>query len=127
MAAQPKLQVEAKPLEQADLERYWKETADELNLTELMAAATVSIGENNRTIDITATETWFATDFRPHRVEVMQSIRKKCGMPMLDCNVIPLFISKETIIYTAEEKFRAMADRNPSIVAMRRLFPEIDL
>ena len=121
------MHVEAKPLRQEDLERYWHETAEELKLAELMSAAKVRLGENHRTIDIEATETWFANDFRPHRIEVMEQLRKKSGMPMLDCNVIPLFVSKETIIYTAEEKYRAMLERNPSLGAMRKLFPEIDL
>lgn len=122
-----KVHVEAKPLEQADIERYWKEASEELNLADLMSAATVTLGENHRTIDINATETWFAADFRPHRIEVMQRLREKSGMPMLECNVIPLFVSKDTIIYTAEEKYRAMLDRNPHLAEMRKLFPEIDL
>ena len=127
VAEPAKVHVEAKPLTQDDLERYWHETATELNLTELMAAATVALGENHRTVDVTATETWFAGDFRPHRIEVMQRMREKSGMPMLECNVIPLFVSKDVIIYTAEEKYRSMAERNPQIAALRKLFPEIDL
>lgn len=123
----PKVQVEAKPLTQEDLERYWHEAAEELNLTELMAAAEVHLGENNRTIDVQATETWFATDFRPHRIEVMELLRKKSGMPMLECNVIPLFITKETVIYTAEDKYKAMLESNPQLANLRRLFPEIDI
>ena len=126
-AAAPKIQVEVKPLTQEDLERYWKETAGELNLTDLMAAATVRMGENQRTIDVEATETWFAADFRPHRIEVMESLRKKSGMPMLDCNVIPLFVSKGTIIYSAEDKYKAMLDVNPKLASLRKLFPEIDI
>lgn len=126
-AAAPKIQVEVKPLTQEDLERYWKETASELNLTDLMAAATVQMGENQRTIDVEATETWFAADFRPHRIEVMESLRKKSGMPMLDCNVIPLFVSKGTIIYSAEDKYKAMLDVNPKLASLRKLFPEIDI
>ena len=85
------------------------------------------LGENTRIIDIEATETWFASDFRPHRIEVMESLRKKSGMPMLECNVIPLYVSSGTIIYTAEEKYKAMLESNPAIASMRRLFPEIDL
>ena len=123
----PKVQVEAKPLTQEDLERYWNETAKELDLTELMAAAKVRLGENQRTIDVEATETWFAPDFRPHRIEVMEKMRAKSGMPMLDCNVIPLFVSKGTIIYSAEEKYKAMLEVNPQLAALRKLFPEIDI
>jgi len=121
------VQVEAKPLTQEDLERYWHEAAEELNLTELMAAAEVHLGENNRTIDVQATETWFATDFRPHRIEVMELLRKKSGMPMLECNVIPLFITKGTVIYTAEDKYKAMLESNSQLANLRRLFPEIDI
>lgn len=126
-ASAPKVQVEAKPLTQEDLERYWNEAAEELNLKELMAAAEVHLGENNRIIDVQATETWFATDFRPHRIDVMELLRKKSGMPMLDCNIIPLFVSKGTLIYTAEEKYKAMVQTNPHLASLRKLFPEIDL
>ena len=121
------MQVEAKPLTQDDLVRYWHEAADELQLTSLMSAAEVRLGENPRVIDIEATETWFAADFRPHRIEVMELLRKKSGMPLLECNVIPLFVSTGTIIYTAEEKYKAMLEANPATAALRRLFPEIDL
>ena len=127
VAAPQKVQVEAKPLTQEDLERYWQETADELNLKELMAAAKVRLGENPRTIDVEATETWFAGDFRPHRIEVMQMLRTKSAMPMLECNVIPMFITKGTVIYTAEEKYKAMLQVNPQIASLRRLFPLIDI
>ena len=127
VAAAPKVQVEVRPLTQPDLERYWQETAAELDLGDLMAAAKPALGENSRVVDVVATETWFATDFRQHRIAVMQRLREKSGMPMLDCNVVPMFISKDTIIYTAEEKYRAMAERNPHLAAMRKLFPEIDL
>ncbi len=119
--------MEAKPLTQEDLERYWKEAANELNLQELMSAATVSLGENNRRFDINATETWFAGDFRPHRIEVMELMRQKSGMPMLDCNVVPLFVSKDAVIYTAEDKYKAMLEVNPKLALLRKLFPEIDL
>ena len=127
VAAPQKVQVEAKPLTQEDLDIYWKEIAEELNLKELMAAAEVHLGENNRTIDVQATETWFATDFRPHRIDVMELLRKKSGMPMLECNVIPRFISKGTLIYTAEEKYKAMLQVNPKLATLRHLFPEIDI
>ena len=128
MAAAPKkVQVEAKPLTQEDLERYWQETAAQLNLTELMSAAKVRLGENQRVIDVEATETWFAGDFRPHRIDVMQLLRQKSGMPMLECNVIPMFITKGTVIYTADEKYKAMLQVNPHLADLRKLFPIIDI
>jgi len=123
----PQVQVESKPLTQEDLERYWLETAEELNLKDLMKAAKVHVGETQRVVDIEATETWFATDFRAHRTDVMELLRKKSGMPMLECNVIPLFVSKGTIIYSAEDKYKAMLELNPHLVALRKMFPEIDI
>ena len=122
-----KVQVEAKPLTQEDLERYWAETATELGLVDLMKAAKVSLGENQRIINLEATEVWFADEFRPHRIGVMERLRAKSGLPMLECNVVPLFINKDAIIYTAEEKYKAMLASNPSIASLRLLFPEIDL
>lgn len=123
----PKVIVEAKPLTQEDLVRYWNEVAEELDLKELMAAATVSLGENMRIIEVVATETWFANEFRPHRIDVMELLRKKSGMPMLECNVTPMFITKDAIIYTAEEKYKAMLQVNPNLALLRKMFPEIDI
>ena len=123
----PKVQVEAKPLTQEDLEHYWQETAEELDITELMAAAKVQLSDNPRIIDIEATETWFAGDFRPHRIDVMQRLREKSGMPMLECNIKPMFVTKGTVIYTAEEKYKAMLQVNPKLASLRHLFPEIDI
>jgi hypothetical protein len=57
----------------------------------------------------------------------MQRLREKSGMPLLECNVIPLFVTQGTIIYTADEKYKAMLQVNPHLVSLRRLFPEIDL
>ena len=92
-----------------------------------MAAATVSLGENMRIIEVVATETWFANEFRPHRIDVMELLRKKSGMPMLECNVTPMFVTKDAIIYTAEEKYKAMLQVNPNLALLRKLFPEIDI
>ncbi len=125
--AKQQVHVESKPLTQEDLERYWQEVASELDLKELLGAAKVHLGETQRVVDVEATETWFATDFRAHRTDVMELLRKKSGMPMLECNVIPLFVSKGTIIYSAEEKYKAMLEVNPHLVALRKLFPEIDI
>ena len=122
----PRLQAEVKPLVQEDLERYWKEAAEELGLTELMAGATVKQGETPGRIEIDAQTVAFHEEFKPHRINVMEVLRKKTGMPMLDCKVNPLFVEKDEVLYSPTDKYNAMLQRNPSLLGLRKLFPQID-
>jgi len=122
----PRLQAEVKPLVQEDLERYWKEAAEELGLTELMAGATVKQGEAPGRIEIDAQTVAFHEEFKPHRINVMEVLRKKTGMPMLDCKVNPLFVEKDEVLYSPTDKYNAMLQRNPSLLGLRKLFPQID-
>ena len=122
----PKLQAEVKPLTQEDLERYWHETAAELGLEDLMKEATVRLGEQHGVIEIDAQTTWFHEEFKPHRIEVLEALRNKSGMKMLDCKVNQLFVGKDEVIYTPDEKYKAMLQSNPEMLAMRKLFPNID-
>ena len=47
-------------------------------------------------------------------------------MKMLDCKVNPLFVSKEEVIYSPEDKYSAMVEQNPKLAELRKLFPMID-
>ena len=125
-ATKPKLKAEVKQLTQEDLERYWNEVATELQLTELMKDATVKLGEQHGTIEIDAQTTYFHEDFKPHKTDVLEALRAKTGMRMLDCKVNQLFVGKDEVIYSPDEKYKAMLQENPSMLAMRKLFPNID-
>ena len=122
----PQLQTEVKPLTQEDLERYWQETADELDLKLLMEKGKPRLGEHSGRIEIDALSTYFNDDFKAHRIDVMQALRKKSGMPMLDCKVNPLFVEKDEVIYSPQDKYKAMLQVNPKLVELRKLFPQID-
>lgn len=122
----PKLQTEVKPLTQEDLERYWNEAAEELKLQDLMKDGAVRLGEQHGTIEIDAQTTYFHEDFKPHKVKVLEVLRKKTCMTMLDCKVNQLFVGKDEVIYSPDEKFKAMLQSNPDMLAMRKLFPSID-
>ncbi len=122
----PKLKAEVKQLTQEDLERYWNEVATELQLTDLMKYASVKLGEQHGTIEIDAQTTYFHEDFKPHKTDVLEALRAKTGMRMLDCKVNQLFVGKEEVIYSPDEKYKAMLQENPSMLAMRKLFPNID-
>lgn len=121
-----KLQADVKPLTQEDLGRYWNEVAAELNLQELMKDAVVRLGEQHGTIEIDAQTTYFHAEFKPHKTAVLEALRAKTGMKMLDCRVNQLFVGKEDVIYSPDEKYKAMLQNNPNMLAMRKLFPNID-
>lgn len=120
------LQAEVKPLTQEDLERYWKEAGDELGLSNLLSEATVSLGEHTGRIEIDALSVSFSDEFKPHRTDVMQLLRKKASMPMLDCRVTPKFVESKALLYSPTEKYNAMLQRNPQLQELRKLFPQID-
>lgn len=122
----PKLQSEVKPLSQDDLEKYWKEAADALGLSELMQAAEVRPSEQVGMFEVNAQTVYFADEFRPHKIDVLEIMRKKTGMPMLDCKIIPLYVSKEEVIYSPDAKYEAMLASNPKLLELRKLFPLID-
>lgn len=121
-----KLQVEAKPLVQDDLERYWHEVAEELGLSEVMKNATVRVGEHVGRFDIDAQTTYFADEFRPHKIDVLEALRRRSGLRMLDCQVHPLFVEQDEKVYSPDDKYNAMLQANENLAAMRHIFPEID-
>ena len=122
----PKLQAEVKPLSQEDLSQYWNEAAEALELTELMQAAEVRPSEQVGMFEVDAQTVYFADEFRPHKIDVLTFMRKKAGMPMLDCKVNPLYVSKDQVIYSPDDKYNAMLATNPKLIELRKLFPMID-
>jgi len=122
----PKLQSEVKPLTQEDLVQYWTEAAEALDLTELMNAAVVRPSEQTGMFEAEAQTVYFADEFKSHKLDVLEFMREKSGMPMLDCKVIPLYVSKEEVIYSPDAKYEAMLAANPKLIELRKLFPLID-
>ena len=125
-SAKPRLVADVKPLTQEDLEAYWREAADALGLHEVLDAAIPRLGEARGTIELDAQSVAFQDEFKPHRIDVMQFLRQKTGMGMLDCKVNPLYISRDEVIYSPEDKFKAMLSDNPALMEFRKLFPTID-
>jgi hypothetical protein len=122
----PRIQAEVKPLTQEDLERYWHEVGDELGIAELLKDATVYLGEQHGVIEIDAQTTYFHEDFKSHKIDVIEALRGKSGMRMLDCKVNQLFVGKDELVYSPDEKYKVMVQSNPVMQQMRRLFPSID-
>ena len=121
-----KVQAEVKPLTQEDLERYWAEAGEELNLANLLEKATVRLGDQPGRIEIDAQTTYFHDDFKPHKIDVIELLRKKASMPMLDAKVNPKFVEAEEVIYSPIDKYNAMLQLNPKLSELRKMFPNID-
>ena len=121
-----KLQAVVKPLTEEDLTRYWQETAEELKLQEVMKNAAVRVGEHVGRFEVDATTTYFVDEFRSHKIDVLERMRKKTGMQMLDCRVNPLFVAQDEKVYSPDDKYNAMLEDNRQLAALRKLFPEID-
>lgn len=118
--------VEVKPLTDEDLTAYWKEAAETLGLQELLAEGVPHLGEKSGVIEIDAQSVTFHEDFKPHKIDVMEFLRGKTGMKMLDCKVNQLFVSKEEVTYSPDDKYKAMVEKNPHLAELRKLFPNID-
>lgn len=124
--APEQVQAEVKPLTQEDLERYWVEAGEELNLANLLEKATVRLGDQPGRIEIDAQTTYFHDDFKPHKIEVIELLRKKSSMPMLDAKVNPKFVEAEEVVYSPNDKYKAMLQMNPNLQEFRKMFPNID-
>lgn len=117
---------EVKPLTQDDLEQYWQQTAEELDLTGVMKNGKPILGTRPGFFEVEAQTVYFDDEFKKHRIAVLESIRDKTGMRMLDCKVNPIFVSKEEVLYSPDDKWNAMLAKHPPIAELRKLFPVID-
>ncbi len=122
----PKLEAETRPLTQEELERCWQEAGEELGLRDLTGAAKVRMGERPGLVEIDAQTVSFHEEFKPHRIDVMEALRRRTGMPMLSCKVNPMFVEKDDVLYKPVDKYNAMVKQNPQLATLRRLFPIID-
>ena len=124
--APSKIQAEVKPLTEEDLVRYWHETADELGLQDIMKNANVRVGEHLGRFEVDATTTYFHDEFRSHKIDVLERMRVKTGMQLLDCRVNPMFVEQDEKVYSPDDKYNTMLQSNQHLAELRRLFPEID-
>ena len=124
--AKPHVAVEVAPLTQEALETYWRETAAELGLEHLLSEAIPRIGEKTSTIEIDAQTVSFHDEFKSHSTRVMELLRKKSGMGRLVPHVNPMFVTREQMAYSPDNKYKAMLEKNPAMAAMRNLFPQIE-
>ncbi len=117
---------DVKPLTEEDLTAYWQEAGEKLGLQELMAEGKPMLGEHTGFIDIEALSVTFHEDFKSHKIDVMEFLRKKTGMKTLDCKVQQLFVKKDDVLYSPDDKYAALLESNPAMAELRKLFPALD-
>ena len=122
----PSLKVEVKPLTQERLEELWGQAAQACGLEEMLAEGKPMLDEHPGVIRVESQTTWFADEFKKHKIDVMECLRRETGMRMLDCKVVPLFVEKDDVIYSPDAKYAAMLEKNPQLFELRKLFPMID-
>ena len=125
-ATPPSIAVKVKSLNEEDLKQYWNEAAEKLGIVDIMKDGMPYLGEQTGLIEVDAQTVSFSDEFKPHKIEVMEFLRDKTGMKMLDCKVNPRYIEKTEVIYSPEDKYKAMLAANPNLVELRKLFPNID-
>ncbi|MBR1799664.1 MAG: hypothetical protein IJ761_07230 [Bacteroidales bacterium] len=113
-------------LTQSELEQLWQNAGKALGISNLLANAVLQLQDNNHFI-IEAQDTLFDHDFRPHRVQVLQHMRKESGMQLLDCSIKVRYVEKDIPIHTKEEKFAALVAINPAVIELRKLLPDIEI
>ena len=124
--APPRIAFEVKPLTDEDLKQYWSEAAEKLELIELMSEGIPYLGEQPGLIEVDAQTVSFFDEFKPHKIDVMEFLRAKTGMKMLDCKVNPRFVEKQEVIYSPDDKYKAMVAANPKLAELRKMFPNLD-
>ena len=122
----PHIIAEVKALTDEDLAMYWQEAGERLEISGLLSEGVPHVGDHPGQIEIDAQSVGFVDEFKPHRIEVMEFLREKTGMRMLDCKVNPRFVEKTEVIYSPDDKYSAMLEKNPDIAELRKLFPLID-
>ena len=120
------IEVDVRPLTEEDLAAYWKEAGEKLGLQELLAEGIPHLGEKSGCFEVDAQSVSSHEEFKPHKIDVMEFLRGKTGMKLLDCKVNQLFVSKDEVVYSPDDKYKAMVEKNPQLAELRKLFPNIN-
>jgi len=121
--------VEVEQLTQEHLEAYWnqllQEQADDEKFVALLADKKVEL-QNNNLFLIKVPNIYFDTLIREFQERINSFFRKATNNEALQYKVAVEVLQRESVAYMPREKFDAMAQRNPAMYSLRKLFPDID-
>ncbi len=120
---------EAEMLTQEKLEELWKElierSRDDEKLYELLADKKVEL-KNNNLFTIQVPNLYFDSLFRNYQTEILGFLREKTSNEALNYKAVVVVEQVERKAYMPREKFEAMVKVNPSMLTLRKIFPDID-
>lgn len=121
--------VKAEPLTQERLETYWKQLLESCKGDEelygLINDKVIELKDENL-FNIQVPNLYYDTLLQPYQLRILDFLRKASGVEMLQYRVVVAFEKTERKAYLPSEKFEEMASRNPSMLSLRKLFPDID-
>ena len=116
-------------LTQERLEELWKElierSRDDEKLYELLADKKVEL-KNNNLFTIQVPNLYFDSLFRNYQTEILGFLREKTSNEALNYKAVVMVEQVERKAYMPREKFEAMVKVNPSMLTLRKIFPDID-
>ena len=122
-------QREAETLTQERLEQLWAQLiekyADDEKLHELIVDKKVEL-KNNNLFNIQVPNLYFDTLLQPYQMRILGFLREATHNDMLLYKVVVVYEKTTKKAYLPSEKFEEMASRNPSLLTLRKIFPDID-
>ena len=120
---------EAEVLTQERLEELWKElcehSKDNEKLYELICDKKVEL-KNNNLFTIQVPNLYFDSLLKNYQTEILGYLREATNNEVLNYKAVVVVEHVERKAYMPREKFEEMVKVNPSMLTLRKLFPDID-
>ncbi len=120
---------EIEPLTQERLEELWhkliENCKDDDKMHELIADKKVVLKSNNL-FQIQVPNLYFDTQLRNYQTQILSFLRNATGNDALKYEATVVVEQTKARAYLPREKFDEMSSRNPSMLTLRKLFPDID-
>lgn len=120
---------EIEPLTQERLEELWGNLIDSCKdddkMHELIADKKVVLKSNNL-FQIQVPNLYFDTQLRNYQTRMLSFLREATGNEALKYEATVVVEQTKARAYLPREKFDEMAARNPSMLTLRKIFPDID-
>ena len=120
---------EAEVLTQERLEELWKELIErskgDEKLYELLVDKKIEL-KNNNLFTIQVTNLYFDSLFKNYQTDILGFLREATNNEALMYKVVVVVEHVEHKAYLPREKFEEMVKVNPSMLTLRKLFPDID-
>ncbi len=121
---------EAEQLTQQRLEELWAQLAahfkDDAVLYDLVADKKVELNNNN-SFFILVSNLYLDTVLKPHQMKILTYLRQQTCNEQLQYKLkLDGSEKQERVIYQPRDKFEEMAKKNPAMLELRKIFPNID-